>query len=155
MASYNRVILMGNLTRDCETRFAQNGTAIVKFGLAVNRRFQDADGNWKEQPTFVDVTFFGKRGEAFARFHTKGKTALIEGQLRMDTWDDKATGQKRSKLYIVGDSWEFAGGGGGAGGAGGGREAGGASQGGYEGGAEPLDSSASASAPAAIDETPF
>lgn len=149
MASFNRVILMGNLTRDCETRFAQNGTAIVKFGLAVNRRFQDADGQWKEQPTFVDVTFFGKRGEAFARFHTKGKTALIEGQLRMDTWDDKQTGQKRSKLYIVGDSWEFAGGGGGPGGGGGGREMGGA-QGGYEGGGEPADS-----APAAIDETPF
>ena len=107
MASFNRVILMGNLTRDCETRFAQNGTAIVKFGLAVNRRFQDADGNWKEQPTFVDVTFFGKRGEAFARFHTKGKTALIEGQLRMDTWDDKATGQKRSKLKVVADNLQF------------------------------------------------
>lgn len=153
MASFNRVILMGNLTRDCETRFAQNGTAIVKFGLAVNRRFQDADGNWKEQPTFVDVTFFGKRGEAFARFHTKGKVALIEGQLRMDTWDDKQTGQKRSKLYIVGDSWEFAGAGpgagGGGGGGGGGREMGGA-QGGYEGGGEPADS-----APATIDETPF
>jgi single-strand DNA-binding protein len=146
MGSFNKIILMGNLTRDCETRFAGNGTAIVKFGLAVNRRFQDADGNWKEQPTFVDVTIFGKRGEAFARFHTKGKQALIEGQLRMDTWDDKQTGQKRSKLYVVADSWEFAGPG-----PGGGREASAAPSGGYES-AEPV---VDAPSPAAVDETPF
>lgn len=144
MASFNKIILMGNLTRDCETRFAGNGTAIVKFGLAVNRRYQDGEGNWKEQPTFVDVTIFGKRGEAFARFHSKGKLALIEGQLRMDTWDDKQTGQKRSKLYVVADGWEFAGPAGG--GAGAGRESGG-----YEAG-EPMDSMPS---PAAVDETPF
>ena len=102
--NFNKVILMGNLTRDCETRFGGNGTAIVKFGLAVNRRFQDAEGNWKDQPTFVDVTMFGKRGEAFARFHTKGKPAFIEGHLRMDNWEDKQTGQKRSKLYVVADA---------------------------------------------------
>lgn len=146
MGSFNKIILMGNLTRDCETRFANNGTAIVKFGLAVNRRFQDADGNWKEQPTFVDVTIFGKRGEAFARFHGKGKSALIEGQLRMDTWDDKQTGQKRSKLYVVADSWEFVGPSGRDGGGGGG----GGSAPGYEGG-ESFD----APSPAAVDETPF
>jgi single-strand DNA-binding protein len=145
MGSFNKIILMGNLTRDCETRFAGNGTAIVKFGLAVNRRFQDADGNWKEQPTFVDVTIFGKRGEAFARFHGKGKQALIEGQLRMDTWDDKQTGQKRSKLYVVADSWEFVGPAGGREGAG----SGGAAP--YEGGGEPVD----APSPATVDETPF
>ncbi|HEX6886414.1 MAG TPA: single-stranded DNA-binding protein [Planctomycetota bacterium] len=148
MGSFNKIILMGNLTRDCETRFANNGTAIVKFGLAVNRRFQDADGNWKEQPTFVDVTIFGKRGEAFARFHGKGKQALIEGQLRMDTWDDKQTGQKRSKLYVVADSWEFVGPGSGREGGGGGGGGGGAPS--YEGG-EGLD----APSPAAVDETPF
>ena len=148
MASFNKIILMGNLTRDCETRFANNGTAIVKFGLAVNRRFQDAEGNWKEQPTFVDVTIFGKRGEAFARFHTKGKQALIEGQLRMDTWDDKATGQKRTKLYVVADGWEFAGPASGREGGGGGGSAPA-----YEGGSEPMDSSSPS--PAAVDETPF
>jgi single-strand DNA-binding protein len=147
MASYNKVILMGNLTRDCETRFAPNGTAIVKFGLAVNRRFQDADGNWKEQPTFIDVTMFGKRGEAFARFHTKGKPAFIEGQLRLDTWDDKQTGQKRSKLYVVADNWEFVG-------SGGAREGGGAAAypaGGYEGapGPEALEPATG------VEETPF
>jgi single-strand DNA-binding protein len=144
MGSFNKVILMGNLTRDCETRFAANGTAIVKFGLAVNRRFQDADGNWKDQPVFIDVTIFGKRGEAFARFHTKGKPAFVEGHLRMDTWDDKQTGQKRSKLYVVADGWEFAG-------AGGGREGAGAAAGEtYEGGGEPVEPT-----PAAVDETPF
>lgn len=146
MASFNKIILMGNLTRDCETRFAGNGTAIVKFGLAVNRRYQDGEGNWKEQPTFVDVTIFGKRGEAFARFHSKGKLALIEGQLRMDTWDDKQTGQKRSKLYVVADGWEFAGSAG-PGGGGGGREGGS-----YDQGGEPADSMPS---PATVDETPF
>lgn len=107
--SFNKVIVMGNLTRDCELRFAANGTAIVKFGLAINRRFQDADGSWKEKPTFVDVTIFGKRGEAFAKFHSKGSIALLEGQLRMDVWEDSATHQRRSKLYVVAEGWEFAG----------------------------------------------
>ncbi len=120
MASYNKVILMGNLTRDPEVRYTQSGTALVKFGLAVNRRFQDAEQNWKEEPTFIDITMWGKRGEAFARFHNKGKTAFIEGHLRLDTWEDKQTGAKRSKLYVVADNWEFAGGGPGGGGGGGG-----------------------------------
>ncbi len=110
MASYNKVLLMGNLTRDPEVRFAPNGTAICKFGLAVNRRYQDAAGEWKEEPTFVDVTIFGKRGEAFAKFHGKGKPAFVEGELRLDQWDDKQSGQKRSKLYVVGNNWEFVGG---------------------------------------------
>src|SRR5262245_26922435 len=155
MSSFNKVILMGNLTRDCETRFGGNGTAIVKFGLAVNRRFQDADGNWKDQPTFIDVTMFGKRGEAFARFHTKGKPAFLEGHLRMDTWDDKQTGQKRSKLYVVADGWEFVGPGGGPAG----REAGTGGGASYEAGAEPMESPPGAPAapasPLSIDETPF
>ena len=138
MASYNRVILMGNLTRDPEVRYAQSGTPIVNCGLAVNRRFQDSEGNWVEQPTFIDVTLFGKRGEAFARFHSKGKAAFIEGHLRLDQWEDKQSGQKRSKLYVVADNWEFCGGregGGGDGGGGGGQEKS------YE--------------PAQVDDTPF
>ena len=149
MSSFNKVILMGNLTRDCETRFAGNGTAIVKFGLAVNRRFQDADGNWKDQPTFIDVTIFGKRGEAFARFHTKGKPAFVEGHLRMDTWDDKQTGQKRSKLYVVADGWEFVG----SGGAREGMSGSGAVEGGIEGATESMEPSSPS--PAVVDETPF
>jgi single-strand DNA-binding protein len=150
MANYNKVILMGNLTRDPEVRFAQNGTAICKLGLAVNRRYQDAGGEWKEEPTFVDVTIFGKRGEAFAKFHAKGKPAFIEGELRYDQWDDKATGQKRSKLYVVGFNWEFVGTGPGAPrGAGGGsgfEDAPSSGGGGYQG--------APAGA-ADVDDTPF
>ena len=116
MASYNKVILMGNLTRDPELRYTPNNTAICKIGLAVNRRFKDgATGEWKEEPTFVDVTIFGARGEAFQRFHTKGKPAFIEGSLRLDTWEDKNGGGKRSKLYVVADNWEFVGAGGGPG----------------------------------------
>lgn len=122
MANFNKVILMGNLTRKPEMRYTQGGMAICKFGLAVNRRFKDGQsGEWREEPTFVDITIFGKRGEAFAKFHDKGKPAFIEGSLRLDTWDDKESGQKRSKLYVVGDNWEFVGsGGGGRGGDGGG-----------------------------------
>jgi single-strand DNA-binding protein len=115
MASYNKVILMGNLTRKPEVRFTQGGTAICKFGLAVNRRFKDQTGEWKEEATFVDITFFGKRGEAFAKYHDKGKTAFIEGSLRLDQWDDKQSGEKRSKLYVVGDDWQFVGSAGGGG----------------------------------------
>jgi single-strand DNA-binding protein len=112
---------MGNLTRDPELRYTANQTAICKFGLAVNRRFKDGQtGEWKEEPTFVDVTIFGARAEPFARYHTKGKPAFIEGSLRLDTWDDKNGGGKRSKLYVVADTWEFVGAGRGEGGSGGG-----------------------------------
>lgn len=123
MASYNKVILMGNLTRDPELRYTPNNMPICKFGLAVNRRFKDGQsGEWKEEPTFIDVTIFGARAEPFARYHSKGKQAFIEGSLRLDTWEDKNGGGKRSKLYVVADTWEFVGGGRGegAGGEGGG-----------------------------------
>ena len=148
MASYNKVILMGNLTRDAETRFAPSGTAIVKFGLAVNRRFQDAEGNWQDEPVFIDVTMFGKRAEAFARFHGKGKPAFIEGHLRLDTWEDKQGGGKRSKLYVVADTWEYVGASGG--------ERAGAPTG--SGGGQARDSgSLEPAVPAVpeVDETPF
>lgn len=119
MSSYNKVILMGNLTRDPELRYTQSNMPICKIGLAVNRRFKDGQsGEWREEPTFVDVTIFGKRGEAFAKYHTKGKPAFIEGELRLDNWEDQQ-GQKRSKLYVVGNEWQFVGGGGGGGGGGG------------------------------------
>jgi single-strand DNA-binding protein len=120
MSSFNKVILMGNLTRDPELRYTQSNIAICKFGLAVNRRIKDQNGEWREEPTFVDITIFGKRGEAFAKFHTKGKPAFIEGSLRFDQWEDKEGGGKRSKLYVVGDTWEFVGGGAPGGGPGGG-----------------------------------
>jgi single-strand DNA-binding protein len=112
MASYNKVILMGNLTRDPELRFTPSNMPICKFGMAVNRRFKDAQsGEWKEEPTFVDVTIFGSRAEPFAKYHSKGKPCFIEGELRLDTWEDKNGGGKRSKLYVVANTWEFVGGG--------------------------------------------
>jgi single-strand DNA-binding protein len=112
MSSFNKVILMGNLTRDPELRFTGDKMAICKFGVAVNRRFKDsATGEWKEQPTFVDVTIFGARAEPFARYHSKGKPCFLEGELRLDTWEDKNGGGKRSKLYVVANQWEFVGGG--------------------------------------------
>jgi len=110
MASFNKVILMGNLTRDPEVRFTQSGTAVCKCALAANRRFKTQDGDWKEEAVFVDFTIWGKRGEAFAQYHTKGKSAFIEGELRLDTWEDKNDGSKRSKLYVTAFNWEFVGG---------------------------------------------
>lgn len=111
MSSFNKVILMGNLTRDPDLQYLANGTAVAKFGLAVNERYRTGDdGEWKDRATFVDVTIFGKRAEAFAKFHRKGGAALVEGRLRLDTWDDRQTGARRSKLYVVAESWEFVGG---------------------------------------------
>ncbi len=129
MASFNKVILMGNLTRDPEVRMTANNMAICKFGIAVNRRFKDGTtGEWKEEPTFVDVTIFGARAEPFAKYHSKGKACFIEGELRLDTWEDKNGGGKRSKLYVVANQWEFVGGGKGEG-----ERAGGAERGGFSG----------------------
>jgi len=153
MASYNKVILMGNLTRKPEVRVTQGGTSVCKLGLAVNRRFKDQTGEWKEEATFVDVTFFGKRGEAFAKFHDKGKPAFIEGSLRLDTWDDKKTGEKRSKLYVVGDDWQFVGAGGGARESSPSSDDGGA--GGYSGGYGGAAESAQGGAHLDSDDTPF
>ena len=131
MASFNRVILMGNLTRDPEVRQAQNGTYITKAGLAVNERMPDGQGGWKEEASFIDVVIFGKRAEAFGRYLRKGRSVLIEGKLRQSRWQDKETQQNRSKLEVIVDNWEFVGGGreeGGNGGGGGQYQQGGAPQ---------------------------
>ena len=154
MGSFNKVILMGNLTRKPEVRFTQGGMAICNLGLAVNRRFKDQTGNWKEEATFVDVTFFGKRGEAFAKFHDKGRPAFIEGELRLDQWEDKQSGEKRSKLYVVGNDWQFVGAG--AGGREGSSEEG--AERSYGGGySANVGSSGAAEAeqPIDVDDTPF
>lgn len=159
MASFNKVILMGNLTRDPEVRFTANQMAICKFGMAVNRRFKDAaSGEWKEEPTFVDVTIFGARAEPFAKYHSKGKPCFIEGELRLDTWEDKNGGGKRSKLYVVANQWEFVGGGRGEGA--GGERSGSMDRGGDEGGGRANrgggeGSSDHAAEYQAADDTPF
>lgn len=164
MASFNKVILMGNLTRDPELRYTQNNVAVCKVGLAVNRRFKDTQtGEWREEPTFVDVTVFGKRGEAFERYHKKGASAFLEGELRYDTWEDKNTGAKRSKLYVVAENWEFVGSGRREGGGGyepqsGGYDAPAASASGGYGGGGAAGSAASTSGADEFleaDDTPF
>lgn len=109
MAGYSNVILLGNLTRDPEVKELNNGTSIVKFGLAINRKYKTANGDWKEQATFVDVVMFGNKGAAFARFHSRGSQAFLHGELRFDQWDDKTTGAKRSKVYVAANEWEFVG----------------------------------------------
>ncbi len=112
MASYNKVILVGNLTRDPELRYTPKGMAITKIGLAVNRRWTSEGGEQREETTFVDIDAFGKQAETIAQYMKKGSPMLVEGRLRLDQWDDKQTGQKRSKLGIVLEGFQFLGSGG-------------------------------------------
>jgi single-strand DNA-binding protein len=100
MASFNKVILMGNLTRDPEVRYTPKGMAIAKIGMAVNRRWTTETGEQKEEVTFVDVDAFGKQAETIGQYMRKGGAILIEGRLRLDQWDDKQTGQKRQRLGL-------------------------------------------------------
>lgn len=109
MASFNKVILVGNLTRDPELRYTPKGTAIAKVGLAVNRTWRTETGETKEEVTFVDVDVFGRTAENVGQYMRKGKPILIEGRLRLDQWDDKQTGQKRSKLGVVAETVQFLG----------------------------------------------
>jgi len=100
MASYNRVILMGNLTRDVELRYLQNGMAVTNIGLAVNDRRKNANGEWIEEVTFVDVTVWGRMAEVMSEYLSKGSPVFIDGRLKLDTWEGK-DGQKQSKLKVV------------------------------------------------------
>jgi single-strand DNA-binding protein len=124
MASLNKVMLIGNLTRDPEVRYTPKGTAVTDIGLAVNRVFSAADGGEKrEETTFVDVTLWGRQAELAGQYLQKGRPVFIEGRLQLDSWEDKTSGQKRSKLCVVGENMQFLGsprdGGGGGGGGGG------------------------------------
>jgi single-strand DNA-binding protein len=109
MASFNKVILIGNLTRDPELRYTPKGTAIAKIGLAVNRVWTNEAGEKKEEVTFVDVDVFGRTAENVGQYMRKGRPIMIEGRLRLDQWDDKQTGQKKSKLGVVAESVQFLG----------------------------------------------
>jgi single-strand DNA-binding protein len=109
MASFNRVILLGNLTRDPELRYTPSGMAVTDIGLAVNDRRKNANGEWVDETTFVDVTLWGRTAEIAGEYLTKGSPTLIEGRLKMDSWDDKQTGQKRSKLKVVGERLQLLG----------------------------------------------
>ncbi len=112
MANYNKVLLMGNLTRDPELKYLQSGQAVVNIGLAVNRKYRNrTTQEMVEETTFVDIEGWGPRAEAFAKYMTKGRPVFIEGRLRLDSWEGK-DGQKKSKLRVVMESFEFIGGGG-------------------------------------------
>ena len=115
MASFNKVILMGNLTRDPELRYTPKGTAIAKIGLAVNRVWTSESGEKKEEVTFIDVDVFGRTAENVGQYMRKGRPIMVEGRLKLDQWDDKATGAKRSKLGVVAETVQFLGGAPGAG----------------------------------------
>ncbi|MFP4352091.1 MAG: single-stranded DNA-binding protein [Puniceicoccaceae bacterium] len=108
MASFNRVILIGNLTRDPEVRFSSGNNAICKLGLAVSRNYTTRDGEKREETTFVDVDAFGKVAEILGKYLSKGRPVLIEGRLQLDTWESKE-GEKRQKLKVVCENFQFLG----------------------------------------------
>ena len=105
MASFNKVILLGNLTRDPEMKMTPSGQPICKFGLAVNRTYTGQDGQKKEEVTFVDVDAFGKQAETIGKYVTKGRQLFVEGRLKLDSWEKN--GEKRSRLSVVLESFQF------------------------------------------------
>lgn len=109
MANINKVMLIGRLTRDPQTRHIQSGTSVTEFGLAVNRSYT-VNGEKREEVLFVDVSAWAKAGETIERYVKKGEQLYVEGRLKLDTWDDKDTGAKRSKLSVVVDQFQFLGG---------------------------------------------
>jgi single-strand DNA-binding protein len=128
MANVNVVILAGNLTADPELKFTPSGTAVAQLRMAINRRFKDSRSNeMREETTFVDVELWGRSAETAKEYLHKGRPVMIEGRLKLDQWEDRGTGQKRSKLKVVADRFHFLGssgggqGGGGGGGGGGGQ----------------------------------
>jgi len=113
MPNLNKVMLIGRLTRDPDLRYAANGLGICKLGLAVNRSWHDKSGEKRrEETTFIDVDAFGKQAETLGQYLQKGKSVYVEGRLKLDSWEDKQTGQKRTKLGVALESFQFIDGGG-------------------------------------------
>jgi single-strand DNA-binding protein len=148
MASFNKVMLLGNLTRDPEVKYTPKGSAVADIGLAVNRTYTTDGGEKREETTFVDVTMWGRQAEIAGEYLKKGRPLFVEGRLQLDTWDDKQTGQKRSKLRVVCENFQMLGSrdGGGEGGSGGGGRS--------SGGGKP-SKSAPAAEDSADDDIPF
>lgn len=146
MPSFNKVILLGNLTRDPETRVTANGHTICKLGMAVSRVYSTRDGERKEETTFVDIDAFGKQAEVLTKYMRKGRPLMVEGRLKLDQWESNE-GQKRSKLGVVLENFQFVGG----------RDdnAGGDSgdSGGYESSSPPKNSAPSAQSDTKSDDT--
>jgi single-strand DNA-binding protein len=159
MASYNKVILVGNLTRDPEVKYTTGGTAVTEIGLAVNRNWFDKNSNErKEETTFVDVTLWGRQAEIAGEYLSKGRPVLIEGRLQLDTWEDRETGKKRSKLKVVGESMQMLGSrgdGGGGGRPGGGRPGGGGGSGAPSSAPDPAEAFYEDSSDQGGDDVPF
>lgn len=157
-ANFNKVILMGNLTRDPEMRVLPSNMPVASFGLAVNDRFKNKQTDqWEERPNFIDCEAFGRTAENIGKFFSKGKPIFIEGKLRLDQWEDRQSGQKRSKLKVVVDTFQFVGGREGGGG-GGGYQQGGGNQGGAQGGgwdASPAATGGGHHEPVDEDDIPF
>jgi single-strand DNA-binding protein len=109
MASFNKVILLGNLTRDPEVRYTPKGSAVCDLGIAVNRVYTTDSGEKREEVTYVDVVLWTRLAEIAGEYLKKGRPVFIEGRLQMDTWDDKQSGQKRTKLRVVGESMQLLG----------------------------------------------
>ena len=107
MASLNKVLLMGNLTRNPEIRYTPGGSAVCEFGMAINRRFMQANGQEKDETCFVDITVWGKQAESSSRFLQKGSSVFVEGRLVYDQWNEKETGNKRSRLRIYAERVQF------------------------------------------------
>ncbi len=110
MASFNKVILLGNLTRDPELRYTPKGQAVARLGLAVNRSYKTESGETKEEVTFIDIDAWGKQAELIGQYLKKGNPLFVEGRLKLDQWDDKNTGQKVTKLRVVMEGFQFVGG---------------------------------------------
>lgn len=109
MASLNKVLLIGNLTRDPEVRYTPKGSPVCELGLAINRRYKNDSGQVIEEVIFLDIVLWSKLAELAGKYLSKGRPVFIEGRLQMDTWDDKQTGQKRTRLRIVGEHLQFLG----------------------------------------------
>jgi single-strand DNA-binding protein len=152
MASFNKVILLGNLTRDPEVRYTPKGSAVADLGIAVNRVYTTDSGEKREETTFVDVTFWGRTAEVAGEYLKKGRPVFVEGRLQLDSWEDKTSGQKRSKLKVIGETMQLLGGrpGGGGGDA---EESAGSSR--ATGGKSTTPPSKSAPAKPDDDEIPF
>jgi single-strand DNA-binding protein len=157
MASYNRIVLLGNLTRDPQLSYTPSNTAVCKFGLATNHRFRDKEGNTREDTCFVDCTVFGRAGETFNQYMSKGRPVLIEGRLSWSQWTTPE-GDKRSKHEVIVDNFQFVGGGGRGGDAG----AADGETGAAAGNRAPARAAAAGSrapeyddAPAPVDDVPF
>ncbi|MBP9222425.1 MAG: single-stranded DNA-binding protein [Verrucomicrobiales bacterium] len=110
MPNLNKVQLMGNITRDPEVRYTPKGTAVTDISLAINRNFSGDDGERREETTFVEITFWGRQAEIIGEWMKKGRPIYVEGRLQLDSWEDKTSGQQRSRLKVIGEKFEFLGG---------------------------------------------